>query len=251
MKISSIKTSKIIPFEQSIFDIFDKYIVDMPERSILAVTSKVVAICEGNVIAKGTVDKNKLAESEADLYLPERKNNYDYLLTIKNNVLLPTAGIDESNASGYLVLWPEDPQKSANAIFDYLKKRFERAEIGVVITDSKTTPLRWGTTGVAITYAGFKPLHDYIGEPDIMGTPMRATKANLYDALATAAVLVMGEGAEQTPLAIIDDLPFIQFQDHHPTKKELAELIIDIDDDLYAELLQSVTWQKKLEDKVD
>jgi F420-0:gamma-glutamyl ligase len=38
------------------------------------------------------------------------------------------------------------------------------------------------------------------------------TKVNVADALAAAAVLVMGEGSEQTPLVVIGDVPFVTFQ---------------------------------------
>jgi F420-0:gamma-glutamyl ligase len=54
----------------------------------------------------------------------------------------------------------------------------------------------------------------------------------------------MGEAREQTPLAIIEDIPFIQFQDRNPNEKELDELKINIEDDLYTELLTSVKWKK-------
>lgn len=244
MKIKSIKTQRILPFKQDIFSILDKYLKEMPERSILAVTSKIVATCENNVVKKGTVEKDEIAKQEADYYLPKKQNNYGYLLTIKNGILLPTAGIDESNGKEYYILWPKDPQKSACEILDYLKTRFKRQKIGVVITDSKTTPLRWGTTGVAIAFSGFLPLRDYIGKPDIFGEKMRATKANLVDALAATAVLVMGEGKEQTPMALIENASFVIFQKNHPSPDELEQLRICMDDDLYSELLQGVSWVK-------
>ena len=69
-------------------------------------------------------------------------------------------------------------------------------------------------------------------------------KANIVDALATSAVLVMGEGAEQTPLAIIEDIPFVKFQEKNPSKKELKDFLINMDDDLYGSLLKSVKWRK-------
>ena len=70
------------------------------------------------------------------------------------------------------------------------------------------------------------------------------TKSAVADALATAAVLAMGEGNEQTPLAVIEDVPFVQFQQRNPNKKELTELTIDPKDDLYAPLLKGVKWRK-------
>lgn len=69
------------------------------------------------------------------------------------------------------------------------------------------------------------------------------TQANVRDALGAAAVLVMGEGNEQTPLAIIEDLPFVTFQDRDPTEEELVALWISIADDLYAPLLMRAPWQ--------
>jgi F420-0:gamma-glutamyl ligase len=66
----------------------------------------------------------------------------------------------------------------------------------------------------------------------------------MADALAAAAVLVMGEAAEQTPLALIDDVPFVEFQDREPSLEELRKARIEIDDDLYEPLLTSVHWHK-------
>ena len=70
------------------------------------------------------------------------------------------------------------------------------------------------------------------------------TKAAVADALGTASVLVMGEGNEQTPLAIIDDVPFVQFQKRNPTKAELKELNMELKDDLYAPVLKAVKWRR-------
>lgn len=208
------------------------------------VTSKIVSICEGRVVKVGKVDKKKLIEQEADCYLPPGKNKYNITLTIKRNLLIPTAGIDESNGDGYYVLWPKNPQKTANEIREYLKNNYSLRHIGVIITDSKTTPLRRGTTGIAIAHSGFSALNNYIGKPDIFGRLLYVTKANIVDALATTAVLIMGEGNEQTPLAIIEDVPFVKFQDRNPAKSELRELQVPIKDDLYASLLKGVKWSK-------
>jgi len=165
-------------------------------------------------------------------------------VTIKRNLLAVAAGIDESNGAGFYILWPKDPQKTANEVRRYLQKRFSVKKVGVVITDSKTTPLRCGTTGVSIVYSGFRALNNYIGRRDIFGRKFEMQKANIVDALATSAVLVMGEGSEQTPLAVVEDVPFIKFQEKDPSKKELRDLHIDIEDDLYGPLLKGVKWRK-------
>lgn len=246
MKIIPIKTDKITPGNHTIYDILDKFVVSVPENSILAITSKIVSICEGRVVKNdGKILKDTLVKAEADLYLPRTRSKYNYCLTIKDNILLPAAGIDESNGNGYFILWPKNSQKTVNAIRKYLIKRFNLKNVGVMITDSKTTPLRWGTTGVSVAHSGFRALNDYIGKPDIFGVKMQATKVNIADAIAVSAVLCMGEGQEQTPMALVSDLPFVKFQKNNPTKKELAEICISMDDDLYAPLLKSVRWREK------
>ncbi|MCL5970508.1 MAG: coenzyme F420-0:L-glutamate ligase [Patescibacteria group bacterium] len=244
MKISALKTNKIDSNRHpDLFSILNRYLRTLKERSVLVITSKIVSICEGRVIKIGTTDKIELIHQEAEYYLPP-DNIYNISLTIKNNLLAPTAGIDESNGNGYYILWPKNPQKTANCVRSYLQNRFNLHQVGVVITDSKTTPLRWGTTGIALAHSGFAALKDYIGNKDIFGRKLKVTKANIMDALASAAVVVTGEGNEQTPLAIIEDVPFVKFQNRNPTNKELKDLKIALKDDLYGPLLTSVPWKK-------
>lgn len=243
MKISSIRTNKLIPDKSgNIFDVLDQFIQAFSDKTILVVTSKIVAICEGSVVPMEGTDKKKLIRQEAEKYLPPSKSKYDITLTIRNSLLLPSAGIDESNGSGYYILWPSDSQNSANAIREYLVKRFKVNNIGVLITDSTTTTLRWGTLGTTVAHSGFLGLNDYIGKPDIFGKLLKMTKVNVRDALSTASVVLMGESNEQTPLAIIEDVPFVEFQDRNPTKEELADLVISMEDDIYAPIINSVDW---------
>jgi dihydrofolate synthase / folylpolyglutamate synthase len=242
MKVTPIKT-KVAVVGDKLFDILDSSIKSLKENSVVVVTSKIVSICEGNVIKIGKVDKEKLIKSESELYLPPN-NKYKISLSIRDNIFIPSAGIDESNGNGYYILWPKNSQKSAGKIRKYLIKKFNLKHLGVIITDSKTTPLRWGVTGVAVSHSGFSALNDYIGTPDIFGYPLRVTKANVGDALAAASVLVMGEGKEQTPICVIEDLPFVQFQSRNPSKKELKMLAISIEDDLYSTMIKGIKWQK-------
>lgn len=73
-------------------------------------------------------------------------------LTIMQGLVAVTAGIDESNGNGSYVLGPYSLQHTANATWAYLRRRFGREYLGVMITDGKTTPVKaisnlWGSRG--------------------------------------------------------------------------------------------------------
>jgi dihydrofolate synthase / folylpolyglutamate synthase len=223
--------------------ILERYLPPLTERSIVVITSKIVSLAERRVVKIGTVDKRELVKREAEYYI-ENEGKYGMMLTIKQGILIPMAGIDESNGAGHYILWPKNAQATANRVRRSLARRLRVRALGVIITDSKTTPLRWGTTGVAIAHSGFAALKSYIGRPDLFGRALTVTKSNLVDGLAAAAVAVMGEGDERTPLAVIEDLPFIQFQRRDPTPRELRGLRISLEDDLYAPVLKTAAWKK-------
>lgn len=244
MHVVAIKTHKITAQDNDLFKILDQYLPPIEENTIVVITSKIISICEGRQIPIGESSKDILVNQEAELYLPKEENNYGVYITVKNNILAATAGIDESNTNGYYVFWPMNPQESANNIREYLSKKYNLKNLGVLITDSKTTPLRWGVTGIGLSHSGFTAINDIIGTPDIFGRLMQMTKVNVMDGLSGAAAVVMGEGAEQTPIGLITDVPFVKFQDHNPTKEELDLLGIDINDDVYATFLKSVPWKK-------
>ena len=242
MNIVAIKTEKITSKSITLFELLNKYVENLEDGSILAITSKIVSLCEGRVIPIEGSDKDELIKNEADLYLPKEENRYNLYLTIKDSILAVSAGVDESNANGYYVLWPKDSQDTANKIREYLTRKFNIKNLGVIITDSKTTPLRWGVTVVCIAHSGFASLKDYIGTPDLFGREFKFEKQSIVDSLATSAGVVMGEGNEQTPMAVITDIPFVEFQDRNPTEEEIKELRIDIEDDVYAPILKSASW---------
>ncbi|HSA83985.1 MAG TPA: coenzyme F420-0:L-glutamate ligase, partial [Patescibacteria group bacterium] len=124
MNITAHKTHKIQPNE-NLFEILDRYLPPLEEKSVVAIASKIVGICEGRVIKNESQEqKDELIKQEADYYLPREYSQYGFMLTIKNNLLVGGAGIDESNANGYFSLWPKDPQQSANAIREYLTKKY-------------------------------------------------------------------------------------------------------------------------------
>ena len=244
MQTEAFKTHAI-QRDEPLLEIFDRYLPRLKEKSIVAVTSKIVSVCQNCMVSKTDFpDKYVLITQEADAFLAEEEAAYGAHLTIKNNILIPSAGIDESNAQESYILYPKAIQSTATEIWQYLRQKHDLKQLGIVITDSHTTPLRRGVTGISIGWCGFDALRNYVGEPDIYGKPLRITQMNVADALAGIAVFIMGEGGEQTPLALIEHAPHVQFCDHPPTSEELQRLNIPLEEDLYAPLLMKAAWKK-------
>jgi dihydrofolate synthase / folylpolyglutamate synthase len=241
VKVSPVRTDVIKSGEFDVIGLLDRYLDHLVDGSILAVTSKVVSLCENRVVSPVSVDKSDLVERESDFYLNEPNDGVHF--TITNGTLIPSAGIDESNGAGHYVLWPSSPQASVNLVRRHLRDRFDVRRVGALITDSTCTPLRRGTTGICLAHSGFQAVNDYVGKPDLFGRPFRVSQANVAGGLAAAAVVAMGEGAESTPLCVIEDVPFIKFQDRDPSEAELDEMFIPPQADLFAPFLGAVAWQ--------
>ncbi len=166
------------------------------------------------------------------------------MLTVKHQVLAVNAGIDESNADEQYVLLPSDPYASAAEIWKWLRKEYKLKDVGVIISDSRTFPLKWGTIGTCLAHAGFSAINNMIGKPDLFGRPLHLTQVNVAEALAVAAVLEMGEAAEAQPVAVITDASMVVFQDHPPTQQEIKDMYIALEDDAYAPILIRADWKK-------
>lgn len=219
----------------------------LPEKTILAVTSKILALCEGSVAPRTTGDrqeKQALVMQEAEAYIPATQSKYDVILTIKGQVLAVNAGIDESNADGAYVLWPRDSYATAEEIWRWMRGKYGLKDCGVIVTDSRTIPLKWGTIGTCLGHCGFLALCNRIGDKDLFGHTMQMTQVNVAEALSVSSVLLMGEVDESTPLALITDAPQVVFQESPPSAEERAALIIEPKDDVYAPLITAANWKK-------
>jgi F420-0:gamma-glutamyl ligase len=64
-------------------------------------------------------------------------------------------------------------------------------------------PLRMGTTGLAVSVAGFEPLEDERGKQDLFGNILNVTRRALADQIASAVQLIMGEADEGFPIVLI------------------------------------------------
>lgn len=244
MIVRAVKTRLVTPKSCTLIELLDESLHELPEKSVVAIAAKVVAMCEGRVVPLGSIDKDELVAQEAQLYVPSHLNRYGVTLSKAGNMLVAAAGVDESNAGNNYVLWPSDPQAAVNEVRAYLRKRFNVQEVGVIITDSVTRPLQWGTTGVSLAYSGFRPLHSYIGQKDLFGRKFVYHTNSIQNGLAAAAVVVGGEGAEQTPLVVLSELDFVEFVDNDPTQEELDSLIIETEDDVWSLMLQNMPWRK-------
>lgn len=246
MIIVPIKTKKLFPPRDDIFNAMRMAIKQIPERSILIVTSKIVSIHEGRCLSMEDVaDKDKLIMAEADYYVPRDKKMPWVLHTIKHNLFIPTAGIDESNANGFYILWPKNPMRSAREICTWVRRTYGVKNCGVVITDSRSSLLHRGVVGICIAYAGFVPLNDYRGRKDLFGRDFHVSQTNIADGLAAGAVLAMGEGCEQTPMALATDIPFVKFQSRsYKVRKAFSSFEIVMKENLYAPFFNRMKWRK-------
>ncbi len=227
MIIHPIKTS-VFKEGDDIFSFITRYCKKIPERSVLVVTSKIVALAEKRTaVARNAQDKEKYIRAESEFAMPTK---YVWL-TIKDGMVMASAGIDESNANGKLIFLPKNSFRTAHHLRKKLQRKYNVRHLGVLVTDSRTIPLRAGVTGVALGYAGFCGIKDYRGTPDIFGRKFKFSRTDVADSLATAAVFLMGEGNEQQPLAMIQKAP-VAFCDRIDPK----ELRIDIEDDMYRPL---------------
>ena len=227
MLITAIKTT-LFKENDSLLNFIQKHISTLDEGDVLVITSKIVALSEHRVGKIEEKQKIILKESKKVIETPWA------LLTLTNDGWGINAGIDESNAQNKLLLLPKNSFKTAELLLKQLKKNYSLKKLGVLITDTRSIPLRVGTIGRALGYAGLQPLKSYIGKKDLYGRKSRLTESNLADALAASAVLVMGEGNEQTPLAVIKNAPIIFTS--KPLSKKDGRLDFPPEKDIFAHI---------------
>lgn len=172
------------------------------EEMILAVTSKIVSAAENRFLEKSVLTKEQVIEQEAEVNLGAV--GYGCFLTVKHGLFIPSAGIDESNSpGGRYILYPENPFASLQRLWEELRQCWGLKNLGLVMTDSHTTPLRKGVTGISLAHWGFQGVRSLVGTPDLFGRPLQMTSVNIADGLAAAATLMMGEANERRPLAVL------------------------------------------------
>jgi coenzyme F420-0:L-glutamate ligase / coenzyme F420-1:gamma-L-glutamate ligase len=188
---------------------------------IVAVASKVVSVSERTIVSLAKVEPTAVARrlgrrfnmppEFVQIVLNEADAVYGgvpgALLTIKNGDAVANSGVDRKNAPGNSAIpWPVDPKGSAETIRRTIYRRLGK-KVGVVIVDSRVTPLRLGTTGLAIACSGFQPVRDSRGVKDLYGRKVLITLQSLADGIAGAAQLLMGETRETIPFVLVRGAP--------------------------------------------
>jgi coenzyme F420-0:L-glutamate ligase/coenzyme F420-1:gamma-L-glutamate ligase len=189
----------------------------LEDGDVVVVAQKVVSKAEGRVIRLSELEPSRRARElagderdprELEAILREtvrvvRERAPLVIAETRHGFVCASAGVDHSNAPerGMVVLLPLDPDASARAIRDALRRTTGRT-VAVVVSDSFGRPFRHGTTDVAIGVAGLRPLLDLRGTPDRIGTELRTTQIAVADELAAAADLVRGK-ADGVPVVVV------------------------------------------------
>ncbi|MCK6579052.1 MAG: coenzyme F420-0:L-glutamate ligase [Anaerolineae bacterium] len=212
------------PVQQDAFDLIQTLLDALRDADetlqhgdILAISSKYAAIAEGRIVrladiaispqAAAIAERYQMIPAIVELVLSQADHVFGgipgFLLTYKDGILSPNAGIDRSNIPpGNAVLFPANPYATAAAIRAALHDRLT-VSVGVILTDSWLMPGRIGSTGVALATAGFAPVSDERGMTDLFGNKMQVTRRSITDQICAAAQLVMGERDEATPFVIV------------------------------------------------
>lgn len=237
MQIDAIKVETVKPPKDDLLAKIRASALTLEDGDVVALASKVVAIHQGRCVPYDRAQKDELIKQEAELYLERDEVPGGWVMhTIKNGTFMPSAGIDP--LGGYYVLWPERPKETADELLEWFKKEYQVSKLGLVITDSRSVFLRRGVVGVALAWAGFEPLYENQPSPDLLGHPSAGSKVNVADALAAAAVFVMGEGNEGTPLVRLRDVPYV-----HSDKTSTLSYELSVDEDIHAPFLKQ-NWKQ-------
>ena len=228
------------------------------EGDIIVIAEKVVATSQGRIIAlsdvKNISEKAKKLAKEFDmderyveLILQEASmilgGMRHVILAKVNDFLIANAGIDQSNAGpNKVVLLPKELNKVVWRFWRELRKEFKIERLGVIIADSRVQPLRKGTIGIAIATAGFEPVEDLRGHPDLFNRPMEITMRAIADDLTSAAQFLLSEADQQTPVVIIRGSN-VEFTENPQLTPEMAP-----EECLYMNIFSKYLLKKQEED---
>jgi coenzyme F420-0:L-glutamate ligase/coenzyme F420-1:gamma-L-glutamate ligase len=216
------------------------------DNDVLVISHKVVSKAQGRYVdlsnvTPGPQAKRLALETEKDPRFVEvvlsqsravlRSRPGLIIVEHKLGFVMANAGIDQSNVSGgvpgeRLLLLPEDPDGSAAQLRHELQTRFA-VNLPVIICDSVGRAWRNGVVGLAIGVSGVPALIDLRGAYDREGRELLVTTVGFADQIASAAELLMGEGAEGRPVVLVRGLHWTQ------PESTVSALVREAQDDLF------------------
>ena len=178
--------------------------LELVSSDIVVITHKVVSKQEGRIVEIPTEDAYRAVVADEAVTVIRRRGDLVIAQT-RHGFICANAAVDRSNvASGYALLLPIDPDRSAHRLRTLIS-RATGADVGIVITDTFGRPWRRGLVDVAIGVSGVTPILDLKGTSDTYGNELNVTEINVVDEIAAAADLVMGK-ATGIPVAIVRGL---------------------------------------------
>src|SRR5215467_12802199 len=219
--------------------------VAVKERDVIVIGQKAVSKSEGELVdingmkpstrALAVAKKTGRIPGFVDLVLRStskvvRADKTGFVVRTKKGWTCLNAGVDKSYVKGdsTYALLPKDPDASARRLRARIK-HLTGKNVGVIITDTHSRPFRLGQVEETIGIAGISPFVDYRGSTDLFGYELRFKNVAVADELAAAAELVMGQGSEATPAAIIRGLRRIRFQE----RAQSSSLVVSLREDLF------------------
>jgi len=192
---------------------------------ILVVTQKIVSKAEGRFVDLDTVTPGAEAKRLAAIVAKDPRlvelvlaESSEIVRAVRGVLIarhrcgwvMANAGIDRSNRGpdrgDQVLLLPVDADASAARLREGLAAA--GLDVAVLISDSFGRPWRYGVVNVALGAAGLPSLVDRRGEFDRDGRRLEVTQIAVGDMVATAAGLVMGEGNEGVPVALVRGVSF-------------------------------------------
>ncbi len=206
-----------------IFDAVKGENLELMDGDVIVVSQKMVSKADGLLVDVASIKPSRRAKllskrCRKDPRLVQmilrdsanvlRADSQALVVRRKDGFICLNAGVDKSNVQGRTVYsrLPENSDASARELRIRLQELSGR-KLAVIVADTYSRPFRVGQVEFAIGISGFEPIVDYRGQKDLFGYELRYKSVGLADEIAAAAELVIGQGIEQMPVAIVRGVP--------------------------------------------
>lgn len=242
MELTPFHIDTLVPPQDDLLGKIKASNLSLEEHDVIALSTKVVSLSQGRCVPREGTDLDALIQRESDQYLARNETPGGFVMhTITQGILMANAGIDPF--AGQYVLWPKQPKETAEELLAWFKKEYGRTHLYLVLTDSRSIFLRRGVIGMAVAWAGFEPLYDNRLRTDLLGFPSAGSQTNIPDSLAAAAVFVMGEANEGTPLVRIRQAPYVSNAQTR-RREEHNAFEFGMEEDIFAPFMSNLPWKR-------